>query len=399
VIEGYNPMRGADVDDDFEQLHVLRETCPIGFVDGMYFVTRAEDVDRIGRDFKTFGQCSFAPTVDEKLGGNPRSDDLKQLGETDRPVHTEFRRHIASALTNTAVQNYKPVIERVGAALLDAFPPDEVDFVAAFALEFPARVIAELAGLPLQLASRVRAYATDMTSTLDPEVADEVATEAKARRDQFDQEVLEFILDVRANGQVPGVLLHHLLEARNADGSSPSDARLMTAFTKDLVFGGTDTTAHLLGNLLYQVLSVPGLYQEIRADRSLVPATVEESLRHLSPVSFTHRMALHDVKVGDTEIPRGSVLMLALGSANRDEARFPDSDRFDIRRKNLNHFAFNKGIHLCVGAPLVRIEAITGLNLILDRYTGMALAPDAAYKRVSFYFMRGPRSLQVRLTP
>ena len=184
------------------------------------------------------------------------------------------------------------------------------------------------------------------------------------------------------------------------NGEPLSDARVLTHLTKDVFIGGLETTTHLIGNMFFEILTTEGLYTRLRGDRSLVTTAVEESLRHLSPVQVAMRRVATDTDLAGIQLKRDAFLILGLASANRDDTQFTKPDIYDVDRdpeELRQHLAFDRGIHSCVGAALVRIEATVALTTILDRITHMDLA-DTTYRRVRHFMMRGPTELPVTFT-
>jgi cytochrome P450 len=273
------------------------------------------------------------------------------------------------------------------------------DLVADYASPLPAQVIGRLSGVPEADLPLVRSYSDDFIyAGIDPE--SDAGKAAKARCDAFDDHLRGLIAERRAGGDVRdggGDLLSALLQCTDEDRNPISDERVLTHLSKDILVGGIETTTHFVANLFHQLLTTPGLYERVAADRTLVPHAVEESLRHLAPVQVVFRRTKENADIAGTAVPAGSVIVLGLTSACRDESLFPDPDQFDLSRGDTakRHLAFNGGIHLCVGAPLARLEGVCALEAALDRIPNMKLAPGESYDRVDFFMMRGPKHLHV----
>jgi cytochrome P450 len=137
----------------------------------------------------------------------------------------------------------------------------------------------------------------------------------------------------------------------------------------------------------------PDAMARLRSDPSLLRDAIEEALRYDSPVQSIWRMATTDVEVDGVTIPKNALVTLLYGSANRDPRVFPDPDRFDIDRRPGNHLAFGSGIHLCLGAPLARLETRVAFELLLARTR--SLAPAGPGERVQNLIVRGMRRLPV----
>lgn len=254
-----------------------------------------------------------------------------------------------------------------------------------------------MSGLPESDFPLVRGYSDDFIHSRTFE-GTESAEAALARCDAFDEHLREVIADRRCAAHRPDDLLGALLDCVDTDGVPISDERILTHLSKDILVGGVETTTHLIGNLFHQILSAPGLYGRIRDERALVPAAVEESLRHMAPLRVVFRRARAAAEIGGTPIPVGSLVVLLLTSGNHDEDVFDHPHDFDIDRDGGRHLAFSSGIHLCVGAPLARLEATCALTAALDRIPAMSLAAPGPYDRIPFFMMCGPAALPVTLT-
>jgi cytochrome P450 len=396
----YNPFDPAQVDDHHDELARLRRECPVAEVlPGTYYLARHDDVVAVSRDPATFAQGTFTP-----LDADSRHPDQMNLGETNPPFHTVVRRNLATALAQRRVQAFAPFVRSVCDQLVDRFAGrGEADLLADYAVPLPARVMGQLAGLPPTEAADARAYVDDfIVAQLQPDTDEGRA--AAGRVEAFTARLARIVAERRRlaaqGGDQPDDLLATLLACRDDEGRPISDQRILTHLGSDILVGGVETTTHLVGNLFFQVLGQPGLWTRLRRDRRLVPAAVEESLRHMPPVQVVFRRATADAEVGGVAVPAGSVLVLGLSSANWDEAAFERPEAFDVDRPGIRgrHLAFNYGIHLCVGAALARLEGVCALEAVLDRFEDLALADGAAYEKVAFYMMRGPRRVPVVFT-
>jgi cytochrome P450 len=163
-----------------------------------------------------------------------------------------------------------------------------------------------------------------------------------------------------------------------------------------LFIAGHETTVNLIGNGLLALLRHPDQLARLRQDPALVPGAVEELLRYDSPVQRTARITTADVEVGGRPIPQGSLVVTAIGAANRDPAQFADPDRLDVTRKDVRHISFGYGIHFCLGAPLARVEGQIALGTLLRRAPRLALAETNPEWRESSV-LRGLKRLKVTL--
>jgi len=392
----FNPFDPAQVDDQLPTLTALRHECPVSeLVPGVFYLARHEDIIDVCRAPGTFRQGRFLP-----LDQDTRTPDQLNLGETDPPQHTSVRKVLAGLLSPARVREMAPFVQSVCAGLVDRFAsrvPGEADMIADLGVPLPGAVIGPLTGIPAEYHGQLRQYSDDYMARVDPDP--EVATAAGARVDEFDEMVRELIRSRRAGTDRPPDLLSGLIDCVDNEGRLLSEDKVLVHLTKDLIVGGTETTTHLIGNLFYNLCQDPSLYARVHKDRSLVPAAVEETLRISGPVQILFRVPDKDVTFRGVDIPAGSTVALGYASANRDEAVFDDPDTFSLDRGEglrKHHLGFGFGIHLCVGAGLARLEAVSALNAVLDRIPHMELAPGFEYERVMFFMMRGPVRVDVR---
>jgi cytochrome P450 len=179
------------------------------------------------------------------------------------------------------------------------------------------------------------------------------------------------------------------------DGERLSDEEIFS-FLRLLLPAGVETTYRATGNMLFSLLSNPEQLAAVRADRNLVPPTIEESLRLETPLLNITRLATRDTEVSGVPIPAGSTVMLMLAAANRDETRYAEPDQFDIHRENPKpHISFGQGPHACLGTHLARLEMRVAVNLLLDRLPGLRLDPAGDDPHIRGQVFRSPTSLPV----
>jgi cytochrome P450 len=179
------------------------------------------------------------------------------------------------------------------------------------------------------------------------------------------------------------------------DGQQLSEEEVIS-FIRLLVIAGAETSYHLMGSALFALLSAPELLAAVQADRTLIEPVLVETLRWEAPVQILTREVLEDTVLSGTRIPAGTDIIVCIGSANRDETRFPDPDRFDIERQAETHIAFGFGKHYCAGSRLALLEASVGLNALLDRLPGVRFDPEATPASVVGFAFRSPDQLRVR---
>ncbi|MFF3748908.1 cytochrome P450 [Streptomyces sp. NPDC002018] len=313
----------------------------------------------------------------------------------DPPDHTRLRKLVAPEFTPRRVDALRPRVQRITDELLDAMvPAGHADLVEALAFPLPIIVISELLGVPHADRDTFRAWTNEIVAPTTPTGARDNTIALCAYLD-------ELIEDKRCSGPADD-LLSRLLRTSAEDGDRLSPAELR-AWAYVLLIAGHETTVNLIANAARSLLSHPGQLAALRADLSLLDGAVEETLRYEGPVeTSTIRFTREPVSYGGTEIPARQAVLISLASADRDPARFPDPDTFDIRRsatpgRGPAHLAFGHGIHFCIGAPLARLEGGTALRALLERCPGLALDPEAgSYDWLPGMLIRGVRELPVR---
>ncbi|MCU1376634.1 MAG: hypothetical protein JWO68_3920 [Actinomycetia bacterium] len=390
----YNLFDPGQVDHHQPLLAQLRSECPVAEVmPGIFYVARHEDILDVCRDPGTFRQGRFLPLEDDH-----RTPEQLNLGETDPPEHTRVRKILASVLAPPKMRAFEPFVTGVCDDLVAGFADrGEADLIAELGAPLPAIVIGHIAGIPEDERGALRGYSDDYIAqgnAPDPADAQAAATRVLA----FDDRLREVIAERQRMTNRPWDLMTALIEAVDDQGRPLSDERILTHLSKDIIVGGIETTTHLVGNLFFGLLSEPGAYEAVRADRTLVPVAVEEALRQSPPVQVLFRQPDHDVQLGGTDIPAGAIVALGYASASHDETVFPEPDRFRLDRGDAGrkHLGFGWGTHACVGAALARLELTCALEAVVERIPAMALAPGFTYERVRFFMMRGPTRVDVR---
>jgi len=383
----YNIFDPDEVDASEPLLDRLRHEQPVAeILPGVFYLARHEDILEVCRHPEVFRQGKFRPADEDT-----RTPDQLNLGETDPPLHTRGRKALASALSPPAVRPYEPFVREVCAELVDRFAArPSADLIADLGAPLPAAVIGYVAGIPDADRPALRGYSDDyMAMDTDPT--------AVTRVEAFDDRLREVIAERQAMTDRPRDLMTALIEAVDDDGVHLSDEKILTHLSKDVIVGGIETTTHLVGNLFYDLLRTPGAYEQVRDDRSLVPQAVEEALRVRPPVQVLFRQPAVDVEIGGVTVPAGSNVGLGYASANHDETVFSCPKDFDLDRGEVvrKHLGFGWGTHLCVGAPLARLELVCALDAVLDRIPSMRLADGFAYERVRFFMMQGPVRVDV----
>jgi cytochrome P450 len=306
--------------------------------------------------------------------------------------HTRLRRLVSRAFTPRAVAELQPRMREIAHELVDRFPVDgRVDFMEAFADEYPARVICELLGVPRDQHDAFRGWANDLgllfsfTAAENKERIEAAIAEMYAATD---------VLIAQRRARPTGDLLSALIAAE-ADGSrlSTEELRLMVSA---LLFAGQDTTRNQLGIAIATFLRHPEQWALLAGQPELAAQAVEEVLRVMPTAAFTARVATEDLEVDGVTIPADSHLMLLLIAANTDPTAFgADADRFDITVRRQPPLTFGGGIHYCLGANLARVEMAEALPLLARRLGPIEPDGDPTWRPAMG--ISGPVTLPIRI--
>ncbi|MBA3744224.1 cytochrome P450 [Sporichthya sp.] len=289
------------------------------------------------------------------------------------PDHTRLKGLISREFTARRVQNMAPHIEALTKELLGRVEdPSDFDLMNALAFNLPVRVLGELLGVPEADQGQFRDLTISITKLIDPSCSPEMLVKAKADCLVMERYFLDLIAERRRKPSDD--LTTALINVRDGEDRITEDELLATIMV--LFFGGVETTTSVIGSLVLSLLQHPDQLAAVRADRTLVPGAVDETLRFQSPIQATARTVLESSVIDGVELAEGDIVLTYLGSANRDPRRFTDPDTFDIRRETGQHLAFAAGMHFCIGAALARLETGIALNQILDRFVDLALIDD-----------------------
>ena len=367
-----SPQRELDPAPAYAALH---EHGPVLRVaDGYYFVSGYAAVDAVLRDQRT--QAYDAARLDAQWSDwrDNRAVALfaDSMLRTNPPQHTRMRRLAAGVFTARRVSALRETIAAQVDEALDALPGDGVvDLMTHLAFPLPIGVITALLGVPTADRRRFRRLAEALTGVLEVRWTEE--DQRRAHEAALELEDYFTHLIARRRAEPADDLVTALAAAHDAGGEQLSADELMGNLVLLLV-AGFETTTNLLGNGIVLLLDHPAYAAHLRADPALAGAYVEEVLRIDSPVQLTERYTSRPAVVDGTELPADAELLLLLGAANRDPARFADPDVFDPDRPGNAPLSFGAGAHFCLGAPLARLEAQVALPALLRRFPRLSLA-------------------------
>ena len=292
---------------------------------------------------------------------------LHTMSELDGAGHARLRRLVAPAFSARHADAFRPRIEAIVTALLDALPQDDpVDLLAGFARPLPMEVICELVGIPEEDRPAWREWGAAIAAGHGPAFAAAIPGIIAGARDAV----------ARRRAEPAGDLLSELLRAQAEDGDRLGDTELVTLVWQLVLAGQTPT--NLVANAAAELLARPADAAALRADAALLPGAVEELIRWCGPALLTiPRYAREDTELCGTAIRAGDAVTAVIASANRDPRAFADPDRLDLRRTAgpSGHLGFAHGPHFCLGASLARVETQVALGALLRRFPAMAAVP------------------------
>jgi len=373
--------------DPYAFYRKLRTDAPVHYDPELngYLISRHADVAKGYRD-PVFSSRSYEQIIEPVFG--------RSLLQMDGKEHARKRALVTPYFRGKGLEAWQGVIMRSAMAIMgDAtagaaahlagrFEPGQtIDIVEEFCNYLPVYVITEMLGLPREDYPKFKAWYTAHTNFIgafgsDPEI-DRIGRAATA-------ELWEYLTPIIAERRAdPGSDLISTLVTAEVEGERFDDIEVKTHITQ-LLNAGSETTGKALASMIALVLERRELFEEIRDDRSKITAAISETLRYIPPSQMNSRQVTEDVELHGQHIPAGSLVVLMIGSANRDETRFDHADQFDPRRTDLEHekvfnntgehFAFGGGRHFCLGAMLARSEIDVGMNLLMDRFPNMRVA-------------------------
>lgn len=359
---------------------------------GFWAVSRAEDVERVLKNPQIF--CSgFEPIFKPAwLPHNPIGDSMVAK---DGPAHTKLRALVSRAFTPRAMARLETRIRAMCIEVADRLAAvREGDFIDELCARLPGMVIIDILGLDPKLQGELKRWIAHLALVSPIYPGDEVADAVRATVRELEGYLREVIAARRSAPRDDTV---SDLVAAEVDGNVLTDDELV-AFLFLLLAAGFETTMHFFSNALLEFDQRPETFTRLREDPRQIPAYVEEQLRKESPVHSIFRLTAVDTELGGVQLPRGSMVMVLLGSANRDASRFAEPDRLDAARASQAGYTFGHGPHFCLGAALARLEARLMLEELAARFVRFEKLPGEIEWNLAVH-VRGPVALPFRAIP
>ncbi|KOU44395.1 cytochrome P450 [Streptomyces sp. WM6373] len=399
---GFDPWDAAFVADPYPAYRELREQGRAIWWEatGQWLVPHYADVSALLRD-RRLGRTYLHRFSHEEFGRQappPEHEPFHVLNgngllDLEDPAHARVRRLVAKAFTPRTVERLVPAVQRMAGELVGRLLADGGgDLLATVAEPLPVAVIAELLGVPEADRGLLRPWSADICGMFELRPEEETARRAVRASIDFSAYLRELISERRAR---PGEdLISGLIAAHDEEGRLSEQEMISTCVL--LLNAGHEATVNTTVNGWWALFRNPDQLAALRAGRDpeKLSTAVDELMRYDTPLQMFERWVLDDIRVGDTEIPRGAEVALLFGSANRDPARFDDPDTLDLSRADNPHLTFGAGIHYCLGAPLARRELEASFGALLaDGIPPLRLVEEPQWQ--DGYVIRGLERLLV----
>ncbi|MFZ2467255.1 MAG: cytochrome P450 [Parvibaculum sedimenti] len=374
--EDYRENLYQVLDDVRERAPVLRDT-ELNHV----FVTRHDDVKAVlrDRDLLVDPRTTLPDDYVRLFTPDAESETYEpSMLFLDDPDHRRLRGIVTQAFNPRSIEAMRPRIEAIAKELLDEMEgKSEVDFITAYAAPLPTIVIADMLGVERERRADFKRWSDDIVQAFDPLRGPETTARMNASQQAMRDYFTATIAERRAK---PGAdLISDLIRAEE-DGAKLNNREVLSMCTL-LLTAGNVTTTDLIGNGMHALLTHPAELAKLKADPSLIVNAVEEMLRYDGPVTDSGRHADRDIVIGGCPIERGRTVTTSLAAANHDPSVYPEPHKFDVTRADTHNQSFGGGMHICLGAPLARLEAQVAINMLLGRFPNITLGREQAVRR------------------
>ena len=393
----FDPFSETFFRDPYETYSRLRQEAPVYYNEehDFYALSRHADVAAAFKDYETFSSARGIDLSMVKGEGVP--PEQKSIIFMDPPEHRRMRSLVNKVFTPRAIAALESTVSELIERHLNAADPERFDVVADFSALFPVEVITTMLGVPAEHRQQIRHWVDESLHREPGQV--ELNDANWAAVTQIGLLYYELIQQRRAGPEDD--MISRLIEVeveRDEGESTRLDDIEIAGFATLLGAAGAETVTKLVGNAVVLFARDPDQWAKLLADRSKVPAAVEEVLRYEAPAQYNVRFSLKETVLHGVTIPAGKPVFLLGGSANRDPEAFTDADTFDIDRDRAQaqNLGFGYGIHSCLGAALARLESTIALKKLADRMPRYEVIWDGC-ERVSMQNVAGWSNLPVRV--
>jgi cytochrome P450 len=380
----FDPSDPAFLEDPYPVLNRLREAAPVFYDDARkrWFVTRHEDVRACLRD-RRLGRNFRHMMTEEEIGAPPLDPRWQSFWATERwsllwlepPDHTRIRKLVAAAFTPRSVEALPEPARELARELLEPLAETgRMELLYDYAQPYSIAVICRMLGVPLDRHRDLLDWSHRIVKMYEFDVPEDAAVAANRAAGEFQDYVRALIAERRAH---PRDDMVSALVAARVDGAQLSDDEIVSTVIV-LLNAGHEASVNTLGNGMLAFARHPDQWERVVGGDVSAADAGEELIRYDPPLQLFERWVLtDDFAVGDIPIPRGEKVSLLFGSANRDPRVFERPDAFDVGRANaVQHIGFGGGIHVCIGAPLARVELEASLEALCRYWPDFRLGTE-----------------------
>lgn len=410
----FNPFDPETLQCPFPHYEAMRKEDPVHFIPGIgvYMVAKHDLVMQILRDPDTYSSkfggtgMPMDPSTRERFAevqaeGYPR---VPTMLTADQPEHTRYRRLVSRAFHPKVIAELEPVVRAITVRLIDSWiEKGKIELVADFAVPLPVEVIAHALNVPDDRLADFKRWSDDSIAGIGTNISLEERLQAERGVNEFQRYFAEQI-ELRRSEPRDDILTN-LLNARVDDEDSdvtdkrPLDMPEMLSIVQQLLVAGNETTTKMLTEMVRLLAEHPDEWAKVKTDPGRIEKVVEETLRLSTPTQGMWRVVARDTELAGVPLKKGSRLIIAFCSANRDEEVFADPDTFDPSRDNVrDNLAFGKGIHFCLGANLSRLEGKVALEELSKRLDTLSLSASNTFDYYPSFMLRGLTRLNVEFT-
>ncbi|WP_437841895.1 cytochrome P450 [Sorangium sp. So ce1153] len=394
----FNPFAPGYTEDPYPVYARLREAPVRYWEEGHgWIISRHNEIQAILRDSRfTADRAAWAHASAFGVGSIPEVEELNRHGLFSLPDrdHARVRKLVSPALTPRAVERLRPMVQAIVDERLDAIAGKGViDLVHDFSEHIPVRVISSMLHIPQQHDAAFHRFADSAVKQLFMMLMTPEEIQRMVVGIREGMAMLGEVIEERRRNPIEGDMLTSLIQSEEQGDrlSKPELVSLVAA----LLVGGSETTVHLIAFMVLNLLKRPEVLAEAQRDPELMKGVVDEVLRFDSFGKFgTFRYATEDVELGGARIAKGEMVVLFFSAALRDEAAYPDPDKFDPRREAAGSLAFGGGAHYCIGANLARLEGQVAVSSLLRRFPGLKIesqptfGPHPAIRKMDSFKLR-----------
>ena len=392
----FQPFVNPQLDDPYTFFKRARQEEPVFYSSlfDAYVLTRYDDIINVLKDPKHFSSANSLQSI---VNYTPEVIEILRQGfpfvsiiNSDGQQHQRLRAPFMKVFASEQLTYVEDSIRQIGNRLLDNFIDDgRAEIIEQFAHPLPLEVILTMYSVPLEIMPQVTQWAKNMTQLFSSPLSPELQLECASSFVSLQHFVASLIAEKQKSPQDD--LITNILDS----GLSTPELVLLLC---EMIVAGHATSADFIGTAIKLLVERPQVWQKLHQNPSLIPGALEEVLRYDTPAPSMIRIATKEVSLGGVTVPKGARILILYGSANRDETRYQDADKFDVERfQNTvpNHIAFSHGMHHCLGSNLARREGRIALEILSQRLPSLRLAPNQQPTHIPAMLNRGYKSLEV----